>query len=61
MKKVSLNLKHNHTLINRFTNEVIDCDILHEEEIEGKKFFVIKAKNRILKLSKEAFNIKKPA
>jgi hypothetical protein len=61
MKKANVNLKANYTLVNRFTNEVIECDILHEEEIEGKKFFVIKAKNRILKLSKEAFNIKKPA
>lgn len=57
-------MKHNYivkekiTLVNRLNNEQVLCDIINEEEIEGKRFYVVKTKNRVLKLSKEAFTIK---
>ena len=59
MKKRIADSKLNVFLVNRFTNEVVECDIFDEEEIEGKKFFVAKTKNRILKFSKDAYSIKK--
>ncbi len=53
--------KINVILVNRFNNEVIECDIINEDEIEGKKFFVVKAAHtaRILKLAKDAYTIKR--
>lgn len=53
--------KINVVLVNRFNNEVIECDIINEDEIEGKKFFVVKAARtaRVLKLAKDAYTIRK--
>ncbi len=51
----------NVVLVNRFNNEVVECDIINEDEIEGKKFFVVKSARtaRVLKLAKDAYTIKK--
>ena len=35
-------VKPNVTLVNRFNNERIDGDLINEEEIEGKPFYVIR-------------------
>ncbi len=51
-------VKEKITLVNRLNNEQVLCDIINEEEIEGKRFYIVKTKNRVLKLSKEAFTIK---
>lgn len=53
--------KLNVTFVNRFNNEVVIGDIINEDEIEGKKFFVVKAAQsaRVLKLAKDAYTIKK--
>lgn len=51
-------VKEKITLVNRLNNEQVLCDIINEEEIEGKRFYIVKTKNRVLKLSKEAFAIK---
>lgn len=53
--------KINVVLVNRFNNEVVECDIINEDEIEGKKFFVVKSARtaRVLKLAKDAYTIKK--
>lgn len=56
--KQNYNVRQNITLVSRLNNEHVLCDIINEEEIEGKKFFVVRTKNRIAKLSKEAFSIK---
>jgi hypothetical protein len=49
------------TLVNRFNNEIVEGDIINEDEIEGKKFFVVKIAGsvRVLKLAKDAYTIKK--
>jgi hypothetical protein len=54
-------VKENVTLQNRVTNEVVVGDILSEDEIEGKKFFVVRVgmPKRVLKLAKDAYTIKK--
>jgi len=46
-------------LTNRLTTETIVGDIINEEEIDGKKFFVVQVGRRILKLSKDAYTVKK--
>lgn len=53
--------KLNVTFVNRFNNEVVTGDIINEDDIEGKKFFVVKTAQsaRVLKLAKDAFTIKK--
>jgi len=54
-------VKQNITLQNRFNNELIIGDVLSEDEIEGKKFFVVRTgiPSRVLKLAKDAYSIKK--
>ena len=54
-------VKPNSTLVNRYNNEVVIGDIINEDDIEGKKFYVVKTTHsaRVLKLAKDAFTIKK--
>lgn len=46
-------------LYNRLTTETVVGDIINEEEIDGKRFFVVQIGQRILKLSKDAYTAKK--
>jgi len=50
-------IKENVTLKNIFNTGDINCDIINEEEIDGKPFYVIRSMGRILKVSKEAYTI----
>ena len=47
------------TLYNRLNNEQITGSLINEDEIEGKKFFVMKVGQRTLKLAKDAYSPKK--
>jgi hypothetical protein len=40
---------------NKLNNETIVGDIINEESIEGKSFWVVKVNMRTLKLSKDAY------
>lgn len=51
--------KPNYTLYNRLNNEKIIGDLINEDEIEGKKFYVLKVGVRVLKLAKDAYSPKK--
>ena len=51
--------KTNVRLKNNVTNEVTNGDIVNEEEIEGKQFYVVRVGPRYLKLSKEGFSLMK--
>lgn len=51
--------KPNYTLYNRLNNEKIIGDLINEDEIEGKKFYVLKVGARVLKLAKDAYSPKK--
>lgn len=42
-------------LKNKFNNEIVTGDIVNEEDIEGKTFWVIKQNARLMKLAKEAY------
>lgn len=54
-------IKHNVTLQNRLNNETIIGDLVNEDEIDGKKFFVLRAGRppRLMKLAKDAYTLKK--
>lgn len=47
--------KVNVKLKNKFNNEVVIGDIINEEDIEGKSFWVLKQNARFMKLAKEAY------
>lgn len=51
--------KKNVLIKNTFNNERIRCDIINEESIDGKPFFVVRVNNRILKLAKEGHSLVK--
>lgn len=46
-------------LKNRLNNQVIVGDIINEEEIDGKQFWVIRTNDRVLKLAKDAYTMSK--
>jgi hypothetical protein len=52
-------VKPNAKLKNVMTNEVVTVDILDEEDIEGRKFWIVRSKQRVLKLSKDAYSLVK--
>jgi hypothetical protein len=47
------------TLVNRFNNETVKGDLINEEEIEGKPFYVMRVGQRVMKLAKDAYAQKK--
>lgn len=51
--------KPNLTLYNRINNEQIIGDLINEETIEGKHFYVLRVGARTLKLAKDAYTSKK--
>lgn len=46
---------------NKLNSEVLIGDIINEEEIDGKHFWVVRSNNRTLKLAKDAYNTVKAA
>lgn len=57
MKRKRYNTKHDVLLKNRFSNETMKCDVVDEDEIEGKIFWVVNLPNRSdrIRLSKDAW------
>ena len=54
------NTKLNVKLKNKFNSEILTGDIINEEEIEGKYYFVVRnEKGNIVKLTKEAYTVLK--
>lgn len=51
--------KSDFTLYNRLNNEQITGSLINEDEIEGKKFYVMQVGQRTLKLAKDAYSPKK--
>lgn len=49
--------KLNVLLKNALTNEVVKVDILRDDEIEGKKFWIVKMNQRVLLLAKDAYSV----
>lgn len=59
MKRQQFVTKPNFVLFNRLNNEQIIGDLINEDEIEGKQFYVIRVGQRTLKLAKDAYTPKK--
>jgi hypothetical protein len=59
MKQRQFVVKPNFVLFNRLNNEQIVGDLINEDEIEGKHFYVIRVGQRTLKLAKDAYTPKK--
>jgi len=56
--KPKYNVRPNVKLKNKFNNEIVTGDIINEEEIEGKYYFVLRnEKGNVVKLTKEAYTI----
>lgn len=51
--------KKNVILFNRMNREQVVGDLINEDEIDGKGFFVMRVNGRVMKYSKEAFTTKK--
>lgn len=51
--------KPNYTLYNHLNNESLTGDLINEDEIEGKKFYVMRINGRVLKLAKDSYSPKK--
>lgn len=47
------------SLLNKLTSEVLVCDILGEDTIDGKVFWIAAVGARVMKLSKEGFELKR--
>jgi hypothetical protein len=51
--------KPNYTLYNHFTNESLTGDLINEDDIEGKKFYVMRINGRVLKFAKDSYSPKR--
>ena len=51
--------KPNYTLYNHFNNESLTGDLINEDDIEGKKFYVMRINGRVLKFAKDSYSPKK--
>ena len=58
-RRLVFKVKPNVRLKNKFTNEVTRGDIVDEEYIDGKQFYVVKVGPRLLKLSKDGYTLLK--
>lgn len=52
-------VKRNFTLFNQLNNESVTGDLINEDEIEGRKFYVMKIGPRVMKFAKDAYTTKK--
>lgn len=59
MKRQQFVIKPNFVLFNRLNSEQIVGDLINEDEIEGKQFYVLRVGQRTLKLAKDAYTPKK--
>lgn len=56
-RQPTYSIKKNATLKNRLNNELFYGDVINEESIEGKMFFVIRKEGKVFKLSKDSFSV----
>lgn len=59
-RRVKYNIRPNVKIKNRLNGDIVFGDLINEEEIEGKGFFVLrKDRGHVIKLSKEAYSLVK--
>jgi len=60
MRPPKFNVKKNATFKNKFNNDIYTGDLINEDTIDGKIFFVIRKDSKVFKLSKESYSISVP-
>jgi hypothetical protein len=55
IKKPTYSVRKNATLKNRLNNELFFGDVINEESIDGKTFFVVRKEGKVFKLNKDSF------
>lgn len=58
-RRPTYQVKPNVYFLNRVNDTSYVGDLINEEDIDGKSFYVVKMSGRVLKLSKEAYTISK--
>lgn len=58
-QKRKQNVIHDAQLTNRLSGEIYKGDIVGEEDIDGKNFWILSVGLRTFKLSKEGFDLKR--
>ena len=59
-QRVKFNVRPNIKFKNKLSSEILIGDLINEEEIEGKGYFVVRNnKGNVIKLTKEAYSIQK--
>jgi len=59
-KRPLFNIRKGIKFKNRLNSEIISGDLINEEDIEGKSYFVVRnEKGTVIKLTKEAYSILK--
>jgi len=48
-------IKRNATLRNRINNDLYYGDVINEENIDGKVFFVVRKEGKVFKLNKDSY------
>lgn len=57
MKRPQYKVQPNVTLKNRFNSDTVQCDIINEDSIDGKLYYVVRQNGRVVKYSKESFSV----
>ena len=58
-KRAQFKRMHNVTLKNILNSEHFICDIINEDIIDGKQYFVVSKNNRVFKLARDSYVITK--
>ncbi len=58
-RKPQFVVKPNVTLYNRVNSDHITGDLVNEDEIEGKQFYVLRVGPRLMKFAKDAYTPKR--
>lgn len=59
-KRPTYNIKRNVTFKNKFNNESYTGDLINEDSIDGKLFYVVKKDAKVFKLAKESYSVIQP-
>lgn len=57
MNKNKFKVISNVSLKNKFNNDIVKCDIINEDVIEGKLYFVVRQNNRVVKYAKDSYSL----
>lgn len=60
MKQSKFNVKKNVTFKNKFNSDIYVGDLINEDSIDGKLFYVVRKDSKVFKLSKESYSITFP-